>query len=310
MQRLLTIKDFPASSLCFGTMQFGGKSSFYESKEIYQVCRNSGINFFDTAHVYNEGRSEEFLGLVCRSERENIIIATKAAYDCPATKKNILTSFDESRKRLKSDFVDILYMHRWDKHVPLEETLTGLAELKQKGLIRYIGVSNYSAWQTMKAQAICHNLNISIDVIQPMYSLVKRQAEVEILPMALSEKISVCPYSPLGGGLLTGKYHQGDTGRLTEDQRYKQRYSLEWMHNTASNLSLLATRYNVSPSTLAIAWVSNNKSISAPIISASSLKQLSPSISALNYQMPSELYKEITDLSVSPSPATDRLEEI
>ncbi len=310
MQRLLTIKDFPASSLCFGTMQFGGKSSFYESKEIYQVCRNSGINFFDTAHVYNEGRSEEFLGSVCRSERENIIIATKAAYDCPATKKNILTSFDESRKRLKSDFVDILYMHRWDKHVPLEETLTGLAELKQQGLIRYIGVSNYSAWQTMKAQAICHNLNISIDVIQPMYSLVKRQAEVEILPMALSEKISVCPYSPLGGGLLTGKYHQGDTGRLTEDQRYKQRYSLEWMHNTASNLSLLATRYNVSPSTLAIAWVSNNKSISAPIISASSLKQLSPSISALNYQMPSGLYKEITDLSVSPSPATDRLEEI
>ena len=181
--------------------------------------------------------------------------------------------------------------------------------MTEKGLVRYIGVSNYAAWQVMKAKKNAIDLGISIDVIQPMYSLVKRQAEVEILPMSEEEKIAVCPYSPLGGGLLTGKYIEGNEGRLTNDSRYKKRYASEWMHQTAEKLLILSKTYNISPATLAVAWVSKNPNITAPIISAKTIDQLQPSLDVLNYKMSDDLYTEITRLSLSPAPATDRLEE-
>ena len=201
-------------------------------------------------------------------------------------------------------------MHRWDSKVPIVETIQCLTELREKGLIRYIGVSNYAAWQVMKANKIATNLGASIDVIQPMYSLVKRQAEVELLPMSNEEKIAVCSYSPLGGGLLTGKYVNKDiAGRLTNDNRYKQRYSLEWMHRTAEKLLILSKASGISPATLAIAWVSKNPNITAPIISAKTIDQLQPSLDVLNYKISEELYNKMTRLSVSPAPATDRLEE-
>ena len=309
MTELLTVKSTPVSHLCFGTMQFGGASDFKESELIYNKCREVGINFFDTAHTYNQGRSEKILGALSQANRDELLLGTKAAYHNSATKENILKSFDESRTRLNTDFIDILYMHRWDPNVPVQETIQCLAELKEKGLVRYIGVSNYAAWQFMKAKKIATDLGISIDVIQPMYSLVKRQAEVEILPMSEEEKIAVCPYSPLGGGLLTGKYIEGNEGRLTNDSRYKKRYASKWMHQTAEELLILSKTYNISPTTLAVAWVSKNPNITAPIISAKTIDQLQPSLDVLNYKMSDELYTEITRLSLSPAPATDRLEE-
>ena len=193
MTELLTVKSTPVSPLCFGTMQFGGASDFKKSELIFNKCREVGINFFDTAHTYNQGRSEKILGALSQANRDELLLGTKAAYDNSATKENILKSFDESRKRLNTDFIDILYMHRWDPNVPVQETIQCLAELTEKGLVRYIGVSNYAAWQVMKAKKIATDLGISIDVIQPMYSLVKRQAEVELLPIAEEEKIVVCP---------------------------------------------------------------------------------------------------------------------
>ena len=310
MTELLTINSTPISSLCFGTMQFGGASDFKESELIFNKCREVGINFFDTAHSYNQGRSEEILGALCQRNRDELLLGTKAAYDNSATKKNILKSFEKSRKRLNTDFIDILYMHRWDPSVPIQETIECLAELIGKRLIRYIGVSNYAAWQVMKAKKVATDLGFSLDVIQPMYSLVKRQAEVELLPMSAEEKIAVCPYSPLGGGLLTGKYiKEGVTGRLTSDSSYKQRYALEWMHQTAEKLLILSKTYDISPVTLAIAWVSKNSYITTPIISAKTIDQLQPSLDVLNYKMSDELYNEMTHLSLSPAPATDRLEE-
>ena len=133
MTELLTINSTPISSLCFGTMQFGGASDFKESELIFNECREVGINFFDTAHSYNQGRSEEILGALCQRNRDELLLGTKAAYDNSATKKNILKSFEESRKRLNTDFIDILYMHRWDPSVPIQETIECLAELIGKG---------------------------------------------------------------------------------------------------------------------------------------------------------------------------------
>lgn len=299
----------PASKLTFGTMQFGSTADQAASEAMWHACRAGGINHFDTAWVYTKGQSEEITGRLADRERESLIIATKAAYSGGAGDMNIRGQVDTSRKRLRMDILDILYLHRFDDDTPLEESFTTLAALKEAGVIRYIGVSNFAAWQVMKAQAVAEKVGVRIDVIQPMYSLVKRQAEVEILPMAQDQKLFVAPYSPLGGGLLTGKYAEGGTGRLTEDGRYGARYAPEIMHEVARNLTAIARREGMSPATLAVAWAAIHPSKPAPIISARSVEQLEPSLAAAEFQLTAALYAEITALSPAPAPATDRLEE-
>jgi aryl-alcohol dehydrogenase-like predicted oxidoreductase len=301
------------SALCFGCMQFGGTADEVASQEMYEACRAKGVTFFDTAHLYTDGKSEKFLGRFAKDARDSLIIATKAAYSGGSGRANILSNFDESRARLGFDSVEILYLHQWDDHTPLEESFETLAELQQAGKIGHIGVSNFAAWQVMKAQAVAAKLGTRIDILQPMYSLVKRQAEVEILPMALSEGIAVAPYSPLGGGLLTGKYVQGGSdagsGRLATNERYATRYGQEWMHRTAADLTKLAGEMGHDPATLAVAWAAHNPGVTAPIISARSAAQLAPSLAAMDVTLNDADYARIEALSQRPAPATDRLEE-
>lgn len=299
----------PCSTLCFGAMQFGGRADKAESRAMYDACREVGINFFDTAHAYTEGMSETYLGQCAKRERDALIIATKAGYAGGSSRTNILKTFDESRARLGMDWVDILYLHRWDDTTPLEETFETLAELTRAGKIRFIGVSNFAAWQVMKAARVAVGFDLRVTVLQPMYNLVKRQAEVEILPMAESEGFVVIPYSPLGGGLLTGKYADGGSGRLHEDARYAARYAPPAMHQTAAGLSALARELDIHPATLAVAWSARHSGVTAPIISARSVQQLRPSLAAMDFTMNDALYDRISALSPSPPPATDRLEE-
>jgi len=170
-------------------------------------------------------------------------------------------------------------------------------------------VSNYAAWQVMKAQAVAEKLGTRIAMFQPMYNLVKRQVEVEILPMGLSENIAIVPYSPLGGGLLTGKYAGGAGGRLADDKMYNARYGQRWMYDTAAALADLGRELGVSPATLAVAWAARHPGVTAPIISARNAEQLQPSLDALTFAMDDALYARISALSPTPAPATDRLEE-
>lgn len=307
--QLKTANGTPASAFSFGTMQFGGKADESQSRKMYDASRAAGINFFDTAYVYTQGRSEQLLGQFAASERDQLIIATKCASVGGADAANIRAQLDESRKRLGMDSVDIFYLHQWDGDTSLQETFSTLAELREAGLFRYIGVSNYSAWQTMKATSIAEKLGIKIDILQPMYNLVKRQVEVEILPMAISEGFNVAPYSPLGGGLLTGKYSTGGSGRIVDDKSYNKRYGPKWMHKTAASLSELAAEVGVSAITLAVAWVARRAGVTHPIISARSQEQLQPSLAALEFNLSDALYQRITALSRQPAPATDRLEE-
>ncbi|RMH44505.1 MAG: aldo/keto reductase [Alphaproteobacteria bacterium] len=300
----------PASRFAFGTMQFGGRADDHESEAMFKAARAAGINFFDTAHAYNEGRSERLLGRFAAPERDRLVIATKAAYVGGSGRENILSSFEESRQRLDMDAVDILYLHRWDEHTPLEETFGALADIVARGQARYIGVSNFAAWQTMKAERVANALGISITILQPMYNLVKRQVEVEILPMARSEGFRVTPYSPLGGGLLTGKYAAGAaSGRLTEDDAYATRYGLQWMHDAARGLAGIAAELGVHPATLAVAWVAANPDVDHPIISARNVSQLAPSLAATEFEMDPALRARLSGLVPAPPPATDRLEE-
>ncbi|WP_162651245.1 aldo/keto reductase [Lentilitoribacter sp. Alg239-R112] len=308
--QLTTRNGQSTSRLTFGTMQFGGNADASESRAMYEAVRHAGITHFDTAMGYTDGRSERLIGEFIKHERDNIFLATKVGYVGGASRKNIITQFEICKRQLQEDAVDLLYMHRFDEDVALEETFETLTELQSSGAIRYIGVSNYAAWQVMKAQGVATSLGTKIDVIQPMYSLVKRQAEVEIIPMAQDQDIRLIPYSPLGAGLLTGKYSKSSgIGRLSEDARYKARYDQPWMHKTANDLAEIAADMGIASATLAVAWAAAHPAQPSPIISARSALQLKPSLAAEDFQMTQELYEQITALSISPAPATDRLEE-
>lgn len=310
MRPLTTQNGKPVSALTFGTMQFGGKAEDTQSRAMFDAAIAAGINHFDTAVGYNDGASETILGQMIKDQRADLFIATKVGYDGGATRANITAQFDRSRRQLDQENIDLLYMHRFDPETSLEETFSTLAEMQSAGLIRYIGVSNYAAWQVMKAQSIAQTFGTRIDAVQSMYSLVKRQSEVEIFPMAQDQGVALIPYSPLGGGLLTGKYARGEPGRLTEDERYKARYAQQWMHDTARDLTDLAADVGTDPATLAVAWVKSHPTHPSPIISARSLAQLRPSLVAQHFDLDAALYDRITALSQTPAPATDRLEEI
>ena len=299
----------PLSPLTFGTMQFGGNAAALASRAMFAAARSAGITHFDTAFVYAGGASETLLGQMVQAERDSLIIATKAAYDGGSSRDNILTGFATSQQRLQLDMVDILYLHRFDDDTPLQHSFDALATLKHQGRIKHIGVSNFAAWQVMKAQAVAASFDVQIDIVQPMHSLVKRQSEVEIFPMCVDQGIEIAPYSPLGGGLLTGKYVDGGTGRLIDDERYAARYNVDWMHAAAASLAALASDLGTSPATLAVAWAMAHPARPRPIVSARSGEQLAPSLAALDFEMTAELYDEITALSITPPPATDRIEE-
>ncbi|MEQ6204414.1 aldo/keto reductase [Sulfitobacter sp. HNIBRBA2951] len=309
IQKLTTLDGTPISRFAFGTMQFGAGADRAASQAMYDASRAAGINHFDTAHVYTDGASETFLGEMIAPHRDQVFVATKAAYTGGSTRATILSSAKTSLQRMKIDVIDALYLHRFDPDTDMHETFGALAELKQEGVIRYVGISNFAAWQAMKAVYMANMADLEIALIQPMYNVVKRQAEVEILPMAEDMGMLCAPYSPLGGGLLTGKYDGKGTGRLTQDARYAARYDFDYMHRAAQELTRIAAREDVHPATLAVAWAAAHPTSPSPILSGRSLEQLKPSLAAIGYDLSDALYAELAGLVPAPPPATDRAEE-
>ena len=309
------------SSLCFGTMSFGGIADQDMSEKMYHRCREVGINFFDCANVYAGGRSEALLGKFIAPEREKVIITSKVFFPTGedvnargANRRHITLAVEKSLRRLKTDWIDVYFIHHFDQNTPLEETLRALDDLVRQGKILYPAVSNFSAWQIMKALGISEREQLSrFEVVQPMYNLVKRQAEVEILPMALSEGLAVIPYNPLGGGLLTGKYgpdKRPEKGRIVSNDLYATRYGEDWMFKAADEFDELAKSLNVAPASLAVQWVAKHPAVTAPIIGARNLDQLEESLAAVKIEMSEELYDEISSITHKPVIATDRTEEI
>src|SRR6267143_5492771 len=319
--RLLGRTGVQVSQLCFGTMPFGGDADEAASAEMFKAARDVGINFFDTADQYSKGRSEEILGKLARGAREDLVIATKCfnptGPDLNAkgnSRRHLTRALEASLKRLQTDRVEILYLHMHDPHVPVEEAMRALEDMVRSGKVLYPALSNWAAWQVQKAIGVQEaNGWARLQAIQPMYNLVKRQAEVEILPMAAANGVAVVPYSPSGGGLLSGKYARQDTatatGRLATNKMYESRYGEEWMHEVAAKFAAFAAKRGVHPMSLALAWVASHPAVTAPIIGARNLDQLRPSLESVNVDMTPELRAEIAALSRTPPPATDRLEE-
>lgn len=309
------------SPLCMGTMTFGREADRETSAAMFHRCREAGINFFDCADIYAQGESEKILGELIRDCRGEVVITSKVYYAVGKklqavglSRSYIMSAIEASLKRLGTDRIDIYFVHHFDENTPLEETLGALDELVRQGKIRFAGASNFAAWQIEKALGISASQAWArFECIQPMYNLVKRQAEVEIFPMAQAEHLGVVTYSPLGGGLLTGKYGDDSpraTGRLSTDNIYQRRYGDRWMHESVRAFVRTAKERSLDPVSLAVAWVAHHPAVTAPIIGARDLEQLEASLGALKVKMTAELYREISALTPRPAPATDRSEEV
>ena len=308
------------SRLCFGTMSFGGDADEQTSAAMFNRCREAGINFFDCADIYQKGRAEEILGSLLATCRDQVVLTSKVyapmsddVNDRGLSRGHIMLAVEDSLRRLRTDRLDLYFCHMFDADTDMEETLRAMDDLVRQGKILYPAVSNWAAWQIERALGISARQRLArFECVQPMYNLAKRQAEVEILPMAAAESLGVIPYSPLGGGLLTGKYgltRRPETGRIVQNDSYRRRYADPACYATAERFVAHADSRGMHPATLAAAWVMNHPAVTAPIIGARNLEQLEPSIAAADLEMTPEQRAEISALSPEPPLPTDRAEE-
>lgn len=296
------------SALSFGTMTFGGEADEATSAILYNRCREAGINLFDCADYYHAGRAEEVLGKLIQRERDQIILTSKVFFptskeinDRGLTRKHIVKCLEASLRRLKTEYLDVYFMHRFDENTPLEESLRAMEDLVRSGKVHYLGASNFAAWQMMKGIGISALRGWSaFTVIQPMYNLLKRQAEVEILPMALVENLAVISYNPLAGGVLTGKYQSSELSsgtRLGDKANYRERYPLNAYREVIAKFLQCACKRGYSPAALAIAWAAHTPGITSPLVGARTLDQLEECLTATSIGMTPELRQEISSLT-------------
>ena len=249
-------------------MSFGGDADAAESGRMYAACRDRGINFFDCANAYTKGAAETILGKLIDGHRDELIVTSKCfqpdgtglSNSSGGNRRNIQLAVEASLKRLGTDRLDILFMHRWDKVVPLEETLRALEKLVADGKVIHLGASNYAAWQIAKGLGISEKHGWPrFDVIQPMYSLVKRQVEVEILPLARAEKLGVISYFAGRRRAALRQIRQGRDGRRGpapgSTREYTKRYGESWVFEVAQAFTAKAGALGVHPVSLAVAWV-------------------------------------------------------
>jgi aryl-alcohol dehydrogenase-like predicted oxidoreductase len=301
-------------------MPFGGDADEATAADMFHAAREAGVNLFDCADVYNKGRSEEILGTLIASCRDEIVITSKGFFptgdgpnDRGASRYHLRNAVEGSLRRIGTDRIDIYFIHRFDDETALDDTLRTLDDLVSSGKILYPGLSNFAAWQVEKTlgRATLHRWASPV-AIQPMYNLAKRQAEVEILPMAAANRLGVISYSPLGGGLLSGKYGadtRPESGRLVDNDMYKTRYGGEGYYTVAERFTRFARAAGHHPVSLAIAWVSSHPAVTAPLIGARSVEQLRPALDAAKITLSVGEREEISRISPAPPPATDRNEE-
>lgn len=281
------------SRVCMGTMTFGSQAGLDESASIVGRCLDVGVNFFDTANVYNQGLSEEMLGRILGVRRKDIVLASKVrgAMGKPAeyvglSREAIRKGIEGSLRRLNTDYLDIYYLHQPDYDTPIEDTLDAMEELRREGKIRYPATSNYSAWQLYEIHGICEKRGYEKPwIAQPMYNLAARGIEQEYLHFTEKVGISNVCYNPLGGGLLTGKHRKGEAPlkgtRFDGNEMYLKRYWHDPYFEAVSELERIAKEGGISIVQLAFAWLLRQKQAHCIIVGASRLDQLEQNLAAL-----------------------------
>ncbi len=311
----------PVSRLCLGTMTFGFQCDEPTSFAIMDRAFEAGVTFFDTADVYPvgappgaQGRTEEIIGrwLARTGNRSRIILATKcfgrvgpSRWDQGNSRKHILDAVEGSLRRLGTDYIDLYQLHGPDPATPIDETLRALDDLVRSGKVRYIGCSNFLAYQVARAIGRSEVLGLArFDSVQPRYNLLFREIERELLPLCAEDGIGVIPYNPLAGGLLTGKHdpaagpEEGSRFTLgTVSTVYQERYWHERMFQTVEALRPIAAEAGMSMAQMAVAWVMANPVVTAPIIGASRPAQLDDTIAAAETPLPADLKARLDELT-------------
>jgi len=306
------------SRLGLGTMTFGLQTEAAVSHRILDTAADAGINLVDTADVYplggglpTAGRTEEIVGAWLKGRRHRFVLATKAvgkvgpaAWNQGASRKHLVEAVDASLRRLGTDYIDLYQLHSDDAETPLDETIAALDDIVRSGKVRYVGVSNFLAYRLARALGKQELKGLARFVsVQPRYSLLFREIERELLPLAQEEGIAVIPYNPLAGGLLTGKHQRGKPTEGTRftlgsaAERYQDRYWNEPAFATVDRLQSLAREAGLPLTTLALAWVLANPVITAPLIGASRPEQLADSIAAASLTLDPALKQRLDELT-------------
>jgi aryl-alcohol dehydrogenase-like predicted oxidoreductase len=297
------------SELCLGCMMFGGKTAPDDSYNIIDKAIDAGINFLDTANVYSIGRSEEVTGeaLKRNGRRNHIVLATKVhgvmGGEDPNmqgnSRRHIIEQCEASLRRLQTDYIDLYQIHRPQPDIPIDETLRALDDLIRAGKVRYIGSSTYAAWQLVESLWVAKELGLNRFVCeQPPYNLLDRRIERELLPMAQTYGFAVIPWSPIGGGLLTGKYKRGQElpeGARFADQTnpiYRRRLT-ERIYDVVEGLEPIAQEKGCTLAQLSLAWVLNQPGVTSPIIGPRTMEQFEDNIGAVDVEITEDDTKRI-----------------
>jgi len=318
--RFLGNSGLKISELCFGTMTFGGsgywgtigKQTQKEANDLVRIAIEGGINFFDTADIYSWGTSEKMLGKALGKRRQDIILATKVRgkmsdkpNDIGLSRHHIIEGCNASLKRLGTDFIDLYQVHNWDHAAPIEETMRALDDLVGSGKVRYIGCSNFTGWQLMKAIATSERYLLSKFItIQSYYSLMNRELEFEIIPACLDQGLGILTWSPLAGGFLTGKYRRGQSRpqnmrRSNADGNFLQ-FDEEKGYEVVDELDKIAERHNSTITQVALNYLLRKPAVSSLVIGARTPDHLRDILKTVNWELTAEEIKRLDEISKPP----------
>ncbi len=318
--RYLGRTGMKVSELCLGTMTMGREADETESHRMLDTFVDAGGNFLDTADVYTRGVSEEVVGRWLKTKnRDDFVVATKVRFtmgegvnDVGLSRKHILSAVEASLRRLQTDYIDLYQVHCWDPGTPLEETLSTLNTLVESGKVRYIGASNFTGWQLQKAIDISKQMGLEVfSCLQPLYNLLDRSTEWELIPVCQNEGLGIIPWSPLRGGWLSGKYRRGMTAppdgtRVAEAEKHGWseawgKYNTERTWTVLDELFAIAAEAGKSPAQVALNWLIHRPGVTAPIIGVRSMAHLQDNLGAVGWQLSAEQQARLTAVSeISP----------
>ncbi|MCG9126675.1 aldo/keto reductase [Candidatus Poribacteria bacterium] len=318
--RRLGRSGLKVSEICLGTMTFGHGTDEKESEKMVHLAIDTGVNFFDTANSYGEGESEVLLGKALKDRRRDAIIATKffnpmgkGPNDSGMSRVHIMQAIDDSLKRLQMDYVDIYYIHHVDTQTPLDEMLRALDDLVRQGKVRYTACSNYQAWRLSEALWLSETKNLEQFVCyQPIYNLVVRDIEQELVPLCKNKGLGIVAWSPLAGGFLSGKYKPGQ--RMQQGSRSEEGWAFPERYFAANADEILQELFNISeksgysPAQVALRWVLEQDAMTSVIVGARRIEHLQDNLGVNKCNLDSEVLLRLNDISHLPDRYPEAME--
>lgn len=318
--RQLGRSGLKVSTITLGTMGFGGSGVFAkvgnaqvaEAREQVDLCLEAGVNLIDTADMYSGGLSEEIVGEAVRGRRDDLLLASKVRFpvgdgpnDAGLSRHHVIRGCEASLRRLGTDHLDLYQLHEWDGITPLEETFEALRLLVDAGKVRYVGISNYSAWHLMKAMGVSERLGLPRPVSQQIYySLQGREAEYELVPATLDQGLGILVWSPLAGGLLSGKYRRGqqapEGSRQLQDWGEPPVYDQEKLYDVVEVLVAVAEERGVPAAQVALAWTLAKPGVTSVVVGARTTDQLRQNLAAADLTLTDEEIARLDDVSAPP----------